>query len=648
MTPQELASSHAFAAVARHPWWSAAAVLAAAIVVLVLAWDWNWFKGPVERIVQARTQRSFEIGGDLDVKPGRVTLVRADALQLGNAAWSEHPGMASAERLELRLQTLPLLIGRVRAPEIRLTKPRLLLEANPEGGGNWDFATGGDGDPIRLRRLWIDDGRLRFLDASHKTDIDLAVSSSKPPPGTSVAPIGIAGGGHWKGAAFELEGHAQSPLALQDDDPSYRIDLQARAGDTRAHARGELVDPLRLQGFDLRLKLSGQDLEDLYPLIGIALPPTPPYTLDGRFSRDDDTWHYDGFSGTVGDSDLAGSASVTVGGTRPYLRADLVSKRLDFDDLAGFVGGTPRLDADGSGDGGGRPEPDRRNSGNRVLPDTPYELDKLRAMDAQVRLRALRINAPRLPLDGMDARLKLEAGVLQLQPLDFGVAGGHVRADIHMDARQDTIRTRVDGEVRSLDLGKLFPDVRLTQDAIGKIGGSLKISGTGNSVAQILGSADGDVAIGMGRGQISNLLLEYAGLDIAEALRFLLTGDRKVPIRCAFGDFAVKDGIMDARTLAFDTTDTLIVGKGNINLREETFDLELRPRPKDRSILALRSPLVLEGTFRDPDFHPDMGRLGVRGAIALTLGSIAPPAALLAMLELGGGQDHDCGGQYAK
>jgi len=34
--------------------------------------------------------------------------------------------------------------------------------------------------------------------------------------------------------------------------------------------------------------------------------------------------------------------------------------------------------------------------------------------------------------------------------------------------------------------------------------------------------------------------------------------------------------------------------------------------------------------------------------LALALGSIAPPAALLATLELGGGEDSNCGGSYAK
>jgi uncharacterized protein involved in outer membrane biogenesis len=110
----------------------------------------------------------------------------------------------------------------------------------------------------------------------------------------------------------------------------------------------------------------------------------------------------------------------------------------------------------------------------------------------------------------------------------------------------------------------------------------------------------------------------------------------------------VKDGVMTTRSFAFDTTDTLIVGDGSISLRDETFDLHLRPRPKDRSLFSFRSPLIVDGTFKDPRFHPEMGRVGLRAALALTLGTITPPAALLATLELGPGKDVSCGGRYAK
>lgn len=642
--------------VSRHPWLTAFGLLALAIAVLVLLWDWNWFKGAIERQVEKRTGREFDIGGDLDVDPGWVPTIRADRVRFGNAAWSKQATMASAERVEFDIELKPLLRRNVRIPRLRLDHPVLNLEVGPDRIGNWKFGKPGKMEP-QFRHLLIDDGKLALLDAASKTDIKVDVASGPPQGDQTAPPITAKGGGRWKGNRFTVQGRAESPLELGHADSPYRIDARATADATRAHARGTLLDPLRLRDFDLKLALSGKNLEDLYPLLGLTLPASPPYSLDGRLTRDiinqgskgkRAVWHYDGFTGKVGDSDLTGNASVETGGKRPYLRAALTSRRLDFDDLAGFVGGAPQAD------GGETTNPElvalaaRQQARPRVLPDTPYQLDRLRAMDADVRWKAHRINAPTLPLDDMDAHLKLEDGLLRLEPLNFGVAGGDIRSVIRMDAREATIRTRAQITARGLNLAKLMPDVKLARDAIGKVGGDIAIAGNGNSIAAMLATSDGDIALGMGHGQISNLLMEFAGLDLAEALKFLVTRDRKVPIRCAFGDFAVRDGIMTARALAFDTTDTIIVGDGTISLRDETLDLRLRPRPKDRSLFVLRSPLLVSGTFKDPSFRPDLKRVGLRGAIALTLASIAPPLALLATLELGPGEDADCGGRYAR
>ena len=646
---------HAAGALRRHPWLTALGVLVVAIVILVLLWDWNWFKPPLERYVQARTGREFRIGGNLDVDLGRTVVVRADRVRFANADWSKQHDMASADRIEVGVRVWPLFHHDVVVPDIRLAKPDLRLEKGPRGAGNWDFLPK-DQPPskwdMRFQRLWIKDGRLQYLDPAAKTDIDVTVDSLGQEKAGAAPPIAVEGDGHWKGNRFTLRGRAESPLDLRDTDSPYRIDAHAQAGATKAHARGTLLDPLRLRDFDLKLALSGKNLEDLFPLLGLALPPTPPYALDGRFTREIDgkrtTWHYDRFTGKVGDSDLAGSASVTTGGARPYLRGDLVSRKLDFDDLAGFIGGAP----DTGGGESTNPElaalAAQRAASPRLLPDTPYNLEKLRAMDADVRLRAARIDAPKLPLDDMDAHLKLEGGLLRLDPLDFGVAGGDIRSTIRMDARESPIRTRADIGARGLNLGKLLPDSKLAQDAIGKVGGDVHLAGAGNSIATMLGSSDGTAVVGMGKGRISNLVMELAGLDIAEALKFLIEGDRQIPIRCAFGDFNVANGLMTANALAFDTTDTIIVGEGTISLKDETLRLKLRPRPKDRSFLVLRSPLIAEGTFKHPRFHPDYARVGLRGALALVLGNIAPPVALLATLELGPGKDADCGGKYAK
>ena len=633
-TPQR-----AWAAVRRHPAWTSLGLLALAIAVLLALWDWNWFKRPIEHQVEARTGRDFEIRGNLDVDLGWTTTVTAGDVRFGNAAWSKQPDMAEAERVAIDILVKPLFSSRVRIPLVRLHQPVLRLEKGKDGAGNWDFLPededSSDSD-LQLRRLWIRSGQLSYRDPAVETDVEVSVDSVAGEAGQA-PPIVVEGSGHWQGSRFTLRGRAESPLDLQDPDSPYRIQAHAEAGATTADASGTLLDPLRLRDFDLQLALAGKDLADLYPLLGIALPPTPPYALDGHFTRELEgkhaTWHYDDFTGKVGDSDLRGDASVTTGGARPFLRGNLASNKLDFDDLAGFVGAENKA---------------KQRASARLLPDTPYNLEKLRAMDADVRLRAGRIEAPKLPLDDMDAHLLLEAGVLRLDPLDFGVAGGTIRSTIRMDARESPIRTRADINARGLNLGPLLPDVELAKEAVGRIGGDVALDGAGNSVADMLGSSSGNAAVGMGSGRISNLVMELAGLDIAEALKFLVQGDRQIPIRCAFGDFAVNNGLMTTRALAFDTTDTIIVGEGNISLKHETLDLKLRPRPKDRSLLVFRSPLIVEGTFKQPRFHPDYGRVTLRAAIALALGSIVPPAALLATLELGPGEDSGCGGTYAK
>ncbi|MCC4607577.1 AsmA family protein [Xanthomonas campestris] len=643
-------AAHASRSPRRRRWLIGSGIVAAIIVIFVLVFDWNWLRGPVERLVSAKTGREFRLG-HLDVDLGRTTTVRGERMRLGNASWSKRGAMAEVNAAEIDVELWPLLRGKVRLPEIRLEQPSVLLEAgNDAHPGNWVFdQNDGDGSMPRLGRLSVSNGRLQYVDDANRSDIDVAINSLAPPRSDQrAAPIGIDGKGRWKGYPFTLKGDTASPLELSQSEHPFRIDLRGSAGATRTHVRGTLTNPFQFRVFDLQMALSGQDMEDLYPLTGVAMPSTPPYTLDGRLRRDGDVWRYEKFTGTAGDSDLSGTAEVDLRNKRPLLRADLASKRLDFDDLAGFVGAPPKTGANESANAEQKKQAAQLAASARVLPTTPYDLSKLRAMDAQVRWRAQRINAPSWPLDDMDATLKLKDGLLQLDPLNFGVAGGDIRSTIRMDARSEVITTQLKAGIRGIRLDQLFPDATLAKQASGAIGGELDLRGRGNSIAAMLGTADGSIGVGMGRGHVGNLIMELAGLDIAESLKYLVTKDRQIPVRCIFGDFSVQDGLMQSRALAFDSTDTIIVGEGTISLKNETLDLLLRPRPKDRSILSLRSPLRIAGTFKDPSFRPDFKALGVRGAIAVVLGSIAPPAALLATFEPGPGQDSDCGGKYAQ
>ena len=68
----------------------------------------------------------------------------------------------------------------------------------------------------------------------------------------------------------------------------------------------------------------------------------------------------------------------------------------------------------------------------------------------------------------------------------------------------------------------------------------------------------------------------------------------------------------------------------------------MRPYPKDKSILAFRSPLKLAGTFAKPKAGVDTAALAGKAGIVLALGAINPLLGLAATIETGPGKDADC------
>jgi uncharacterized protein involved in outer membrane biogenesis len=262
-------------------------------------------------------------------------------------------------------------------------------------------------------------------------------------------------------------------------------------------------------------------------------------------------------------------------------------------------------------------------------------------MDADVSLNARHISAEGVPVEAMNVHLRLEDGLLRLDPLDMKVADGNVSGTIQLDARHNPIDSALDLKAKALDLPKLVPSMKAQN--VGRVGGYVKLKGRGNSVGDMLGTADGEAGVAMGRGRLSNLMLELAGLDIAESLEFLVEKDKTVPIRCAYGDVEAKQGVFTIRALALDTTDTVVFGEGSTNLRDESLAIKLKVKPKDMSPLAVRSPLRITGTLKHPKVRPEMGPLALRALAAVALGAIALPAALIPLVETGPGKDTDCG-----
>jgi AsmA family protein len=627
------------------------AIVIALFALLLVFFPWDTLRDPLNRYVTEKTGRHFEITRKLDVKLGRTTRILADGIEFANPEWAEEPQLLTAEGAEIDIELLPLLKRRIEIPLMKLHKPKLGLQLEEDGRRSW--ALGRDtSDPHNIPQigaLVVDEGSMHFIAPKHGADIHTEFAIDGDGKAKNM-PLSFRSRGTWQKERFTAQGRTGDVLYLSAPlQHPFPVDVQLVAGDTLLRASGEIASLATLDGADATINLQGHDLGDLYKLVGLVLPATPRYSLKAVLSKNGEVWHARQIEGKLGNSDITGELSFDRGRNVPLLTGSVASRSLDFDDLAPLVGlpERPRSAAAVPQVTGARRAPVNatpRDPKRKVLPTAKLDAPRLKAMEADVNYQAARItHVKQLPLERMRVHVVMKEGRLQLDPLDVGIAGGSMKGSLRIDGNSNPAIAEVHLDARALELGKLFPGVKLTRASFGKVHGDIDLKGRGNSVAQMLGTSDGKLAMLMGRGEVSNLLLELAGIDGGEIIKFMMRGDQNVMLRCAGAAFDVQHGVMTSRALVMDTADTVIYGNGQISLENEAMDLTLHPYPKDMSILSLRSPLKMEGTFASPRLGPEKSALAGRAGVVLALAAVNPLLGLAATVETGPGKDADCG-----
>ncbi|AOK54988.1 cell envelope biogenesis protein AsmA [Burkholderia stagnalis] len=454
--------------------------------------------------------------------------------------------------------------------------------------------------------------------------------------------IGWTIDGTYKKGHVAGSGKIGNVLGLQGGGAQRPFPVQAslRFGDTTLALVGTVTDPAHLAAVDLRLWLAGTSMAHLYDVTGITLPETPPYATDGhligQFRASGNVFKYEDFTGRVGGSDLTGTLVYVSREPRPLLSGTLVSKLLRFADLAPLIGADTNASKARRGAPAAQPA-------NKSLPVETFRTERWKKMDADVRFTGQRIiKSPSLPITGLTTHVVMQDGVLTLNPLNFGVAGGTLASNVYLDGRGAPLKGRFTLQARHLKLKQLFPTFKVMQTALGEVNGDAALSATGNSPAALAATSNGEVKTLVTDGTVSLLLMEAAGLNVANVVYEKLFGDRDVKINCAAADFVATNGVLDSRVFALDTEDAVIGMNGTVNLRDETMNLTIRPHTKGFRIVSLRSPLYVTGTFKQPHVGVKPGALIARGGAAVALGLLNPVASLLALIQPGRNQPLPC------
>jgi uncharacterized protein involved in outer membrane biogenesis len=662
-------------------WTSASLVVLLAVLVLIIAFfDWNRIKPPLNAKVSEELHRPFAINGNLAVVWQREPdeggwrawvpwpHVVAEDLSLGNPDWSKQPQMATLKRVELRISPLALLTQRVTIPRIDLTEPNADLQRLADGRANWTFKFDPK-DPNAEPSNWVldigaigfDKGHVTLDDQSLKTRLDLLIDPlGKPIPfsdivGDKAAKTALEKGGSPQDYAFALkvkgqyhgqnlagQGKIGGLLALQDAAKPFPLHAQMKIADTSVELAGTLTDPLNLGALDLRLKLAGASLGNLYPLIGVTLPDTPPYATDGHLTAKlhesgGAVYRYEDFNGKIGESDIHGNLAYVASQPRPKLSGAVESNQLLFADLAPLIGADSNAKQKARGG-------ESKQPADKILPVEEFKTERWRDMDADVEFTGKRIvHSEKLPFNDLYTHLVLTDGVLSLEPLRFGVAGGNLDAQIRLNGRAEPLEGRAKLTARKFKLKQLFPSIERMKTSFGELNGDADLTGRGNSVAKLLGTADGNLKMLINDGAISRELMELAGLNVGNYVVGKIFGDKEVKINCAAANFDIKSGLATTQLFVFDTENAIVYIDGTANMATEQLDLTISPESKGWRLISLRSPLYVRGKFIKPDAGVKAVPLMLRGAGMVALGVIAAPAAgLLALIAPSAGEPNQC------
>ena len=630
------------------------AVPVVVIVSVILFWQWDWFIPIVESQASGSIGRKVTIQ-HLHVKLGRITHIVADDLAIENPdSFPEGDPFARVQHVAIDFDVEGYIRHRTIAiSTIDLDHPTISAVATADGRDNYSLHFASSPPPAAgstpapgptVGKLTIEDGQAHVVIPKLKTDATATIASRDDPTGKQPGgQIVVEAKGTYAGqpVAGSLVGGAL--LSLRDKAQPYPIDLKLANGPTKVSLVGTIEDPLAVAGADLKLDLSGPDMELLLPLTGVPLPKTPPYKISGQLDYADRKIRFKDFAGIVGSSDIGGTIAVDPGPERPDVIADLHSKSVDLEDLGGLIGSEPGRSSDPKMSPAQKQAVAKAEASPQLLPNTPINLPKLRAADLHIKYRGDRIKGRNVPFDNIQVAADVVDGNVSIHPVALGVGTGKIVATISLTPMaKDEIHAKATIDVQRLDVSRLLAATHAVNGA-GRLGGSATIDTAGNSLAEMLGHGNGKLDLYMSGGDLSALLVDLSGLEFGNALLSALGLPNRAKLECLIGQFALQHGVLQTKTMLIDTSEAVISGHGDIDLGHEKLDYSVKTESKHFTIGSLPAPIGITGTFKSPKVGPDLGTVGVRAGAAVGLGVLFPPLALLPTIQLGVGDDNRCG-----
>lgn len=239
---------------------------------------------------------------------------------------------------------------------------------------------------------------------------------------------------------------------------------------------------------------------------------------------------------------------------------------------------------------------------DRLFSSEPFLYEQLHRYEIDFVVNAREILIRKTDLKDVQVKVNLKDGLFSADPIEGAVGAGKINGVVTLDARSETPKMDVDIGILDVPMPNLGGSLDFDTD----------LTGSGKSVAELMGGLNGQMLLVMRDGKLEGRLVKKFGSGL---LSFSEDKDY-TELECAILRVDIKDGMADFnKKLAAQLTEVTWRGGGEINLKTEELDAGITAKPRKGipiSTGSLAGLVHIGGTLKNPKVQLDPKDVAVK------------------------------------